>query len=40
MLETVVTPGSVHDSVVFDAVYDKVTEYFPETEVIVADAAY
>ena len=40
VLETVVTPGNIHDSVVFDAVYDKVTEHFPETEVVVADAAY
>ena len=40
ILETVVTPGNVHDSVVFDEVYDKVTEQFPETEVVVADAAY
>lgn len=40
MLETVVTPGNIHDSVVFDEVYDKVMEQFPETEVVVADAAY
>ena len=40
MLETVVIPGNVHDSVAFDEVYDKVTEHFPETEVVVADAAY
>ena len=40
VLETVVTPGNVHDSVAFDEVYDKVTERFPETEVVVADAAY
>jgi transposase len=35
-----VTPGNVHDSVAFDAVYDKVTERFPEIETVVADAAY
>ncbi|MCQ2463308.1 MAG: transposase, partial [Clostridia bacterium] len=32
VLETVVTPGNVHDSVAFDDVYDKVTERFPEIE--------
>ncbi|MFR5845444.1 MAG: transposase [Oscillospiraceae bacterium] len=40
MLETVVTPGNVHDSVAFDEVYDKVTENFPQVEAVVADAAY
>lgn len=40
VLETVVTPGNVHDSVAFDDVYDKVTERFPEIETIVADSAY
>ena len=40
VLETVVTPGNVHDSVAFDDVYDKVTEKFPEVETIVADSAY
>ena len=40
VLETVVTPGNVHDSVAFDEVYDKVAEAFPEAEVIVADSAY
>ena len=40
ILETVVTPGNVHDSVAFDDVYDKVTEQFPEVETIVADSAY
>ena len=28
VLETVVTPGNVHDSVAFDDVYDRVTEAF------------
>ncbi len=32
VLETVVTPGNVHDSVAFDDVYDKVTEKYPEIE--------
>ena len=40
VLETVVTPGNVHDSVAFDDVYDKVTESFPQIETIVADSAY
>ena len=40
ILETVVTPGNVHDSVAFDEVYDKVVERFPETETVVADSAY
>ena len=40
MLETVVTPGNVHDSVAFDDVYDKVIQTFPEIETIVADSAY
>ena len=40
MLETVVTPGNIHDCVVFDDIYSKVTERFPETEVVVIDAAY
>ena len=39
ILETVVTPGNVHDSVAFDEVYDRVTEAFPEVETIVADSA-
>ena len=29
VLETVATPGNVHDSVAFDAVYDNGTEKFP-----------
>lgn len=40
VLETVVTPGNVHDSVAFDDVYDKLVESFPEIETIVADSAY
>ncbi len=40
VIETVVTPGNVHDSVAFDAVYDEVSERFPEIETIVADSAY
>ena len=40
VLETVVTPGNVHDSVAFDEVYDKVTGNSPQVEAVVADAAY
>ncbi len=40
VLETVVTPGNIHDSVVFDEVYHKVTEKYPEIQVITADAGY
>ena len=40
VLETVVTPGNVHDSVAFDDVYDKVTQQFSEIETVVADSAY
>ena len=35
-----VTPGNVHDSTVFDTVYDRVTQRFPEVEVIAMDAGY
>ena len=40
VLQTVVTPGNVHDSGAFEDVYDKVTEKFPEVETVVADSAY
>ena len=40
VLETVVTPGNIHDSVAFDEVYDNVTERFPQIESVVADSAY
>lgn len=40
MLETVVTPGNVHDSLAFDEAYDRVTADFPEVETIVVDFAY
>ena len=40
ILEAIVTPGNVHDSVAFDDVYDKLVENFPEIETIVADSAY
>ena len=35
-----VTPGNVHDSVAFDAVYEKVTERFPEAGIVTLDSAY
>jgi len=35
ILEAVVTPGNVHDSVAFDEVYAKVTERFPEVKTLV-----
>ncbi|MBQ1948137.1 MAG: transposase [Clostridia bacterium] len=38
ILEAVVTPGNVHDSVAFDDVYDKIVENFPEIETIAADS--
>jgi hypothetical protein len=35
-----VTPGNVHDSVAFDAVYNPVTEAFPQVQAVAADAGY
>lgn len=35
-----VTPGNIHDSLEFDAVYEQVTKQFPEVEVVTADAGY
>lgn len=40
VLDVVVTPGNVHDSVAFDDLYSRVTGRFPEIRVITADAAY
>ena len=40
VLDVTVVPGNVHDSVSFDALYDKVTERFPEIEVVTVDAGY
>jgi len=40
VLGSVVTPGNVHDSVVFDEVYDEVSERFPEIETVTVDAGY
>ena len=35
-----VTSGNVHDSIMFDVVYDKVVQAFPEVEVVAIDAGY
>ena len=40
ILETVITPDNIHDSVAFDQVYDKVTKAFPQVETIVTDSIY
>lgn len=40
VLDVEVTPGNLHDSVVFDTVYERVTERFPAVETVVADAGY
>lgn len=40
VLGVTVNPGNMHDSVAFDAVYDKVTERFAQIQVVTADAAY
>jgi transposase len=40
ILDCAVKAGNVHDSIVFDEVYDKVTERFEEVETVAADAAY
>ena len=40
VLAAEVTPGNVHDSVAWDAVYDKVTERFEDALYFVMDSAY
>lgn len=40
ILDVEVTPGNIHDSVVFDTVYERVTERFPQIEIVTADAGY
>ena len=35
-----VTPGNVHDSKVFDAVYEGVADRFPDVETVTVDAGY
>lgn len=40
MLETEVTTGNVHDSVAFDAVFERLSAHYPEIQVVTADAGY
>ena len=40
VLESEVTPGNTHDSIVFDTVYDRVVDKFPEITTVVIDAGY
>lgn len=40
VMEVEVTPGNVHDSVAFDAVFERATEHYPEIKVVTADAGY
>jgi transposase len=40
ILECEVTPGNVHDSIVFDSVYDNVTKEFPEVKTVALDFGY
>lgn len=40
ILKVEVTTSNVHDSVAFDAVYDKLVEKHPEVNTVAADSAY
>lgn len=40
ILDTIITAGNVHDSRAFDELYQRMTEYYPEIEIITADAGY
>jgi transposase len=40
VLSCEVTPGNVHDSIVFDEVYDSASEAFPEIQTVAVDAGY
>lgn len=40
VLDFVVGAGNIHDSIMFDEVYKKVTKRFPDIKVIAADAGY
>lgn len=40
VLETEITAGNVHDSVAFDTVFQRLTEHYPEVQVVTADAGY
>lgn len=40
VMDVTVNPGNVHDSVVFDELYNRLTEKNPEIKTVVADAGY
>ena len=40
ILDTVVTSGNVHDSVAFDALYERVTRRFLQIRIVTMDAGY
>ena len=40
VLEVEVTPGNVHDSVVFDTVFERAIVHYPKIKVVTADAGY
>lgn len=40
VLDVVVTPGNIHDSIAFDPLYDELIAHYPQLKTIVADAAY
>lgn len=40
ILDFVLGPGNVHDSVMFDSLYEKVISKFPEINVVAVDAGY
>lgn len=40
VLDAVIVPGNVHDSISFDPFYDRLIKHFPQVKNIVADAAY
>ena len=40
VMDVVVTPGNIHDSIAFDPLYDELTAHYPALKTIVADAAY
>jgi len=40
VLDAVIVPGNVHDSVSFDPFYDRLISHFPQVKNVVADAAY
>ncbi len=40
IMDVTVNPGSMHDSVAFDGLYDRLIEHYPEIKEVVADAGY